>query len=240
MKKPISFSLFVLFVFLCSIVGGIFGSEIVGPLLIKRPIFLKYNLPPSPVYVIEKKEIKVEEESALKVKKIIQEQEKNLIDNLSQSLVLVLAQTKKGKILAPGIVLASGLESQILTFAQKAKEIEVLVKEKKLKAQVLKSDENFLLLKVEEKNLKTVPFFEFEKLKVGQRFFFLSKTEKGLVLDEGLVSSFDQNSIFTNLKIKEPGFLFSEEGKLLGAAKLDEKKGMIVFPSPLIENFFKK
>lgn len=242
MKQGIKASLFLIFIFLISIVGGIFGSEIVGPLLIKRPLYLKYSLEPTPVQIIEKKEIKIDDEnSAKKVKKFLQEQEKKLIDELAEMVVIV-----KGKgVQAPGLVLASGSESLILcpaVFPPKI-DLSVFFENKEAKAKIIKSDKDFILLKIQEKNLKTPAFFEKESFKPGERVFFLSKKmEKErveLILDEGLVSNFNEDFVQTNLKVRDFGFLFTQEGKFLGLVTKKEGKFQIL-SSKRVENFYRQ
>lgn len=238
--KGLKEGLTLLFIFFVSIVGGIFGSEIVGPYFIKRPIFLKYSLEPTPVFVIEKKEIKVDEGSALKTKKLIEEKEKEIIDEISKSIFVL----RKKEIQKPAITLSSGENSLILSFPEISFEEGKTFFEfegEKIFPKLVKKEKNLLLLKV-KKNLKSVDFFKIDSLKVGERIFFLSKSlEEGkekLILDEGFVTFFNENKIESNLKENKEGFLFSEDGKFLGVLKF-EGKNQIIIPISIVEKFLK-
>lgn len=239
--KGLKHGLILLFIFFVSIVGGIFGSEIVGPYFIKRPIFLKYSLEPTPVYIVEKKEIKVDEGSALKTKKLINEKEKEVIDEISKSIFVL----RKKEIQKPAIVVSSGEESLILSLPEISFQEGKTFFEfegKMIFPQLVKKEKSLLLLKAKEKRLKTVDFFKIDSLKIGERVFFVSKIlEEGkekLILDEGLVTFFDENKIETNLKEQDEGFLFSQDGKFLGILKIEGKK-QIVIPISTIEKFLK-
>ena len=66
----------LLVIFFFGIAGGIFGSQIVWPLFVERPLFYQYRLNQAPTYINETKEIVVQENTALteaieKVKKAV-------------------------------------------------------------------------------------------------------------------------------------------------------------------------
>jgi len=66
----------ILGIFILGIFGGIFADQILWPYFVERPLFYKYRLEQSPVYVTERKEVTIEENTALqdaveKTKKIV-------------------------------------------------------------------------------------------------------------------------------------------------------------------------
>jgi len=113
--------------------------------------------------------------------------------------------------------------------------------------QILKRDlkENLALIKIEKTNLPTVAFANLEKLKLGERVFLVGMvfekiTSPGLVVNEGIVKSFDENSIQTNIfeKIRLQGSpLFNIEGEVLGLNTIDSEGKIITIPISKIKSF---
>jgi hypothetical protein len=79
----------ILAIFILGIFGGIFGSEILWPYFVERPLFLEYRLEPRPVYLTQKKEIRIQENVALQ----------GAIEKVEKSVVGIETKTKKGKVL---------------------------------------------------------------------------------------------------------------------------------------------
>ena len=102
----------ILGIFLIGLIGGIFGSQVVWPLLVERPLFYKYNLPQTPTYVTETKEITVQENIALqdaveKVRKTaVAVRSRDLAGNVRQGSGFVL--TSDGLILTLNELLPQG------------------------------------------------------------------------------------------------------------------------------------
>jgi S1-C subfamily serine protease len=105
--------------------------------------------------------------------------------------------------------------------------------------QVLKRDldKNLALLKIEKKNLSTTGFFNFEKLKLGERVFLVGVSfENGNIkkfVNEGIVKSFDENKIETNIQPSKEILgtpLFDIEGNLLGINYLTKEGNSISIP----------
>jgi S1-C subfamily serine protease len=100
------------------------------------------------------------------------------------------------------------------------------------------------LIKIEKKNLATTGFFNFEKLKLGERVFSIgiSFEDGGLkkFVDEGIVKSFDENKIETNLQATKEILgtpLFDIEGNLLGMNYLSKEGTVISIPVTHIRSF---
>jgi len=117
--------------------------------------------------------------------------------------------------------------------------------------QILKRDlkENLALIKIEKTNLPTVAFANLEKLKLGERVFLVGMAQPpnggwvaspGLVVNEGIVKSFAENYIQTNIfeKIRLQGSpLFNIEGEVLGLNTIDSEGKIITIPISKIKSF---
>jgi len=213
----------IIAIFIIGTVGGIFADQIFWPYFIERPLFYKYRLEQSPVYVTERKEIKIQENVALK----------EAIEKVEKVVVGVSSKTRAGKILeGSGIIVTS--DGLILTLAEiipQGSEINLFLNGKKITPKVLQKKEDLALLKIEEKNLPTFAFADFEKIKLGERVFLVGIIfEDGLpkkIVNEGIIKTFDEKILETNIYEKVLGSpLFNIEGQLVGINKID-KEGKI-------------
>ena len=231
MSKQFEYFLKILFIFFVGALGGIFGSEVV---------FLKSksNFYSSPTIRLETKEVKIQENTALK----------DAIEKTQNSIVAIQIQTKKGKIInGSGIILTTdGIVLTLSELLPQGETINFFVDGEKVSYQILKRDPklNLGVVKVEKKNLTPVPFSDFETLKIGERVFALSsffnqgKIQKAV--NEGIVRYFDEEKIETNI-IEDSNFLgsalFDIEGKLLGINYLDPKQKILSIPITKIRQF---
>jgi S1-C subfamily serine protease len=228
----------ILAIFVVGMVGGIFAEEIFWPYFVERPLFYKYKLEKPPVYVTERKEIRIQENTALK----------DAISKVEKAVVLIRTKTKTGKNLeGSGFILTSdGLIITLAELVPEGSKISLFVEGEIVSPQVLKRDldKNLALLKIEKKNLSTTGFFNFEKLKLGERVFLVGKSfESGKVknfVDEGIVKSFDENKIETNIQGSKEILgtpLFDIEGNLLGINYLTKEGNFISIPVTQIKSF---
>lgn len=233
----------VLAIFILGIFGGIFANQILWPYFIERPLFYQYRLEQSPVYVTEKKEVTITENIALQ----------NAIEKVEKTIIGVQTKTKTGKILAgSGLILTSdGLVVTLADLVPQGGNPSFFVDGEITSFQILKRDlkENLALIKIEKTNLPTVGFANFEKLKLGERVFLVGMAQPpnggwvaspGLVVNEGIVKSFDENSIQTNIfeKIRLQGSpLFNIEGEVLGLNTIDSEGKIITIPISKIKSF---
>jgi S1-C subfamily serine protease len=221
----------ILAIFVVGMVGGIFAEEIFWPYFVERPLLYKYRLEKPPIYVTEKKEIHIQENIALK----------DAISKVEKTVVLIRTKTKTGKNLeGSGFILTS--DGFIITLAELVPEgskISLFVDGEIFSPQVLKRDldKNLALLKIEKKNLSTTGFFNFEKLKLGERVFLVGVSfENGNIkkfVNEGIVKSFDENKIETNIQPSKEILgtpLFDIEGNLLGINYLTKEGNSISIP----------
>jgi serine protease Do len=158
------------------------------------------------------------------------------IEKVKDSIIFVQSKSKTGKILeGSGIVLTSdGLILTLSDLAPQNYEIKIFLGEKEFVPKVLQRKNNLALLKIEEKNLPTVSFADFEKIKLGERVFLLGVISennfKKIVANEGIIKTFDEKIIQTNISesknlLGSP--LFDIEGQLVGLNTID-KEGKIL------------
>jgi len=231
----------ILGVFILGIFGGIFADQILWPYFIEKPLFYQYRLEQSPVYVTEKKEVTITENIALQ----------NAIEKVEKTIIGVQTKTKTGKILAgSGLILTSdGLVVTLADLVPQGGNSSFFVDGETASFQILKRDlkENLALIKIEKTNLPTVGFANFEKLKLGERDFLVGvifKNQKttlpGYVVNEGIVKSFDENSIETNIFEKNNltgSPLFDIVGNILGLNIIDKEGKVSAIPIPKIKSF---
>ena len=215
----------IIAIFILGTVGGIFADQILWPYFVERPLFYQYKLENPPVYVTERKEITIQENVAII----------NAIEKVEKVVVGVRTETKAGKILEGSglIVTADGLLITLAELVPQGSNFSFFVEGQSVNFQILKRDlkENLALVKVEKTNLPTVSFADLEKLKLGERVFLVGVifdtqkiTPPGRIVNEGIVKSFDQDFIKTNIfekNILKGSPLFDIEGKVLGLNTID-------------------
>jgi len=226
------------FSFIFGMGGGIFATEILWPYFVERPLLYKYQLERPTIYINQKKEIKIQENVALK----------DAISKVKDSIVLIKTRTKTGKnIEGVGYILTSdGLVITLFELVKDASKITVFFKEEVYTPTILNKDQqnNLALLKIDGKNFSTTGFFDFEKLKLGERVFLLGLyLENGKILpfvNEGIVRKFDENNIETDIKGSNEMLgtpLFDIEGNLLGINYLNKDGKIISIPISRIRHF---
>lgn len=206
-------------------VGGIFADQIFWPYFVERPLFYQYRLEKAPVYVTEKKEIFIQENTVLT----------EAIEKVEKSVVGIRSKSKTGKILeGSGLILTSdGLVLTLADLVPQNYEIKIFLGGKEFVPKILQRKNDLALLKIEEKNLKTISFADFEKVKLGERVFLIGETQPpngGWVVNEGIIKTFDENLIQTNIseaKNLQGSSLFNIEGQLVGLNTID-KEGKII------------
>jgi len=216
----------IIAVFVIGTVGGIFADQILWPYFIERPLFHEYRLEQSPVYVTEVKEITIQENEALK----------NGIEKVEEAIVGVRSETKMGKISegAGLIVTSDGLVIILAELVPSGAQVDLFLDGRKIDSTVLKQNEDLALLKIEETDLSTVGFFNFDDIRLGERVFYVGTifNEKDIpqkAVNEGIVTSFDQDFIQTNIfedQDVQGSSLFDIEGRLLGLNQI-KKNGKV-------------
>ena len=226
----------ILAVFIVGMVGGIFADQILWPYFIERPLFYEYRLEQTPVNVIEKKEIFIQENVALT----------EAIEKVKNSVVFVQSKSKTGKILeGSGLILTSdGLVLTLADLVPQNYEIKNFFGGKESVPKVLQRKNNLALLKIEEKNLPTISFADFEEIKLGERVFLLGlifeNNLQKMLVNEGIVKYFDENLIQTNIieeKNLQGSALFNIEGQLVGLNTIDKEGKVIAISIKAIRQF---
>jgi len=227
----------IISIFILGICGGIFADQILWPYFVERPLFYQYGLEKNPIYVTEKKEIRIQENTA-----IIE-----AIEKVEKAVIGVRTKTKAGKFLeGSGLILTSdGLVVTLADLVPQGSNFSFFVDGETASFQILKRDlkENLALIKIEKTNLPTVGFANFEKLKLGERVFLVGVAQPpngGWVVNEGIVKSFDEDKIETNIFEKNNlagSPLFDIEGNVLGLNEIDSEGKVISVPVSKIKSF---
>jgi len=234
MKKSL---LKILVIFVIGIFGGIFADQILWPYFIEKPLFLKYRLEQTPIYLTEIKEVTIQENVALK----------NMIEKVEKAVIGIETTTKETILRGSGLILTSdGLIVTLSDLVPQGAKINFFIDGKLASFQVLKRDlkENLALIKVENTNLSTLGFANLERIKLGERVFILGVIlEKGKIqktVNEGIVKHFDEDWIDTNiLEIASLAGspLFNIEGGVLGINTVDYWGRINAIPVTKIKEF---
>lgn len=228
----------IIIFFLAGIVGGIFADQILWPYFVERPLFYEYRLEKNPIYVTERKEITIQENTALT----------EAIGKVEKTIIGVKTQTEKGEILeGSGLaVTADGLMVTLADLVPQGSDFSFFAEGKQVSYQILKRDlkDNLALVKIGKDNLATVGFADLEKLKLGERVFLIGVVFDGKktsqAINEGFVSSISEDSISTNIFEKDNlagSPLFNIKSEVLGLNMLDSKDRIIAIPISKIKQF---
>lgn len=232
----------IIVIFIFGMAGGIFADQIFWPYFVERPLFYQYDLDGSPVYLTEVKEVTITENTALQ----------ELLPKLEKAVVGVRTQTPTGSVFQGSglIVTSDGLMITLAELVPAGSNFTFFVEGKPLSYQVLRRDleQNLALIKLEGANFTTVGFADIDKLRIGERVFLLGAEHPltgGKVVNEGIVKSFDEALIQTNISenLSIAGSpLFDIEGKLLGLITIDrqgaDRQGAVsAIPISLLQNF---
>lgn len=227
----------LLVIFVIGTFGGIFADQILWPYFIERPLFLKYRLEQTPIYLTEIKEVTIQENVALK----------NVIEKVEKAVIGIEATTKETILRGSGLILTSdGLIVTLSDLVPQGAKINFFVDGQLASFQVLKRDlkENLALIKVENTNLSTLGFANLERIKLGERVFILGMILKGgkiqKTVNEGIVKRFSEEWIDTNI-LETASLagspLFNIEGGVLGINTVDYWGRVNTIPVTKIKEF---
>ncbi|PIR58501.1 MAG: hypothetical protein COU70_00430, partial [Parcubacteria group bacterium CG10_big_fil_rev_8_21_14_0_10_35_15] len=157
--------------------GGIFANQIFWPYFINKPLFEKYNLEQPPIYVTERKEITIQENTALT----------EAIEKVSKTVIGVKTKTMQGSGL---IVTNDGLVVTLARLVPNSEIFSFYIDGVLQNFQILKRDAKtgLALVKLEANKLLSPNFRDFEDLKLGERVFMVSYRD-GLTksVNEGII-----------------------------------------------------
>ncbi len=229
------FKLIVVFVF--GVGGGIFADQILWPYFIERPLFYEYRLEQAPTYITEKREIVIEENTALQ----------DAVAKVERVVVGVRTETKTGVLEGSGlIVTADGLMVVFSDLVPQGGDFTFFVNGETPTYQILRRDtkKNLALVKLEKENLSTAGFAEFGSLRFGQRVFLvasvLENNNLSRVVNEGIIKTYDKDFIKTNILEEEElqgSPLFNIKGELVGLNIINSKGEVSAIPITKIREF---
>lgn len=233
----------IIAIFAIGIAGGIFSSQIILPRFLEQsflglsPEYLA-KIASGPVYLTEKKEIVVQENTALQ----------DSIEKVKNSIIAVRTKTKSGKIIyGSGLILTTdGLAVTLSSIIPHGEEFTFFIDGKAQSYQILKRDDNknLVLIKIGQGNLKSCGFADFKELKIGQRVFLLGSVFEGNDIlqeaNQGIVKLFTKDyiktSIFENNNLAGSA-LFNIGGELLGLNNVNEDGSVNSIPVTVIREF---
>jgi len=229
---------YIIVIFIFGMFGGIFANQIFWPYFVERPLFYKYNLDRSPVYVTERKEIVIKENEALQ----------NAIEKVEKAIIGIEATAKTGNIIKGSglIVTSDGLVVALSEILPSNDNFSFLVNGKVTKYQILKRDvkENLVLIKLEGDRFSTVGFSDFEKIKLGERVFLMGFVKENntikKIVNDGVIRYISDiiidTNIYENNNIKGSP-VFDIEGNFIGLGSIDKGGRVVVIPVDKIKNF---
>lgn len=211
----------ILTIFILGAAGGIFADQL---LLIYSPE------EPRAVYVTEKKEIIIQENTALK----------SAVEKTAKAVVVLRTKIESGEVLeGSGLIATSdGLVVTLASLVPPGSAFSFYINGSSTSYQILKRDfkENLALIKIGSNNLNTFSFADLEKLKLGERVFLVGKA----AVNEGIVRSFDEDIIETNIseKVSFSGSpLFNIAGEILGINTIGANGEVLAIPISKIKKF---
>ncbi len=234
----------IVIVFIIGMAAAIFSEQIFWPYITKRPFFSSYQLSgeqsSQPLQkIIEKKEVVVEENTALQ----------DAVEKVKNMIVGVETKTASGKIISgSGLIVTS--DGLMVTLAELIPsgtgKFAFFVNGKMPKYQVLKRDlkNNLALVKIEESDLKTCSFADYDKTRLGERVFLIGairqKSKISMSVNEGIIKFFNDKYIQTNILenknlIGSP--LFNIKGELMGLNTIDNQGRVFSIPVKKIKDF---
>lgn len=228
----------IIVIFVVGMVGGIFADQIIWSYFVEKPFFYEYQLAGLPVSLPSKNEITIQENVALQ----------NAVEKIEKTVIGIRTKTGTGKTLSgSGLIITSdGLVVTLAELVPKGGDFTFFVDGKTSKCQILKRDlkENLALIKIEEKDLQTCGFADYEELKLGERVFLLGTIFKESgplkMVNEGIVKFFTADFIRTNIFEKytlKGSSLFNIRGELLGLNTIDSEGKVTAIPVSKIRAF---
>lgn len=239
------FVYYILGIFFVGMIGGVFGSQIVWPLLVERPLFYKYKLSQTPTYITETKEVFIQENVALK----------ESIEKVKDTVVAVRSKNLAGRVReGSGLILTSdGLILTLNELLPRGGEFVFIVANAKepAKYQILKRDpkNNLALVKLELDGLPVVEFSQPEDIWLGKRIFALQAYAKAIEanansfgrvfkVSEGIVSSLSQELIESTIISEFRGApVFDVTGNLIGLSYTSSDNKLMIIPVTILKSF---
>lgn len=212
-------------ILLLGALGALLFNVFVLPYLLTNPYYERFqfvkDFKSGKIIINPKEQIYIQENIALE----------SAIERVIKSIVVIQGTTlAQNSYLGSGLITTSdGLIITLASLTPKGSNFNIFINGEKIDFKIQKVDykKNLVLIKVDRNNLPTVGFVDFEKIKLGQRVFLTAassiKTNDWLA-NEGIVRSFDENTIKTNIfekSIVSGSPLFNVLGELVGLNYID-------------------
>ncbi|MBI4101557.1 MAG: serine protease [Candidatus Nealsonbacteria bacterium] len=227
----------IVFIFILGIGGGIFADQILWPYLVERPLLYQYRLEQSPVYVTERREVVIKENSAVT----------SAIEKVEKAVVGVRTRTGDTFLEGSGLIVASdGLMVTLASLVPQGSPFSFFVDGQTVSFQILKRDlkNNLALVKIGKTNLPTVGFADSAKLKAGERVFLIGAVfegkEVGKAVNVGIIRSLNEDSFETNIfetSNLAGSPLFDVEGNTIGLSIIGIDGQVSAIPVTQIKQF---
>ena len=230
----------VIFILVLGLIGGIFADQVFCPYFIERPLFYKYRLEQASVYVTEKNEIVVQENTALQ----------DAVDKVKRVIVGVRAETRKGKVIeGSGLIITSdGLTVTLASIIPQGETFTLFLDNNPVPFQVLKRDSKkdlaLVLIAPEGKSLPTIAFGDMDKTRLGERVFLVGNIfgENGIekTVNAGIIKNLYSDFIQTNIleeNIIKGSALFNIKGEALGLNTLNSAGEVVAIPIDQVKEF---
>lgn len=219
----------ILAIFILGIGGGIFADQILR---------IYFPTEQKSVYVTETKEIIIQENTALE----------NAVEKTGKAVIGVRTKLESGEVLEGSglIVTSDGLVVTLASLIPQGSFFSFFINGSSTSYQILKRDlkENLALVKIGRTNLNTLGFADLEKIKLGEKVFLsgvvFENKIASLVVNEGIVRSFSEDLIETNISEKivfNGSPLFNIEGEVLGINTIGPEGKVIAIPISKIKEF---
>jgi len=232
----------VVFFLILGALGGMLFQAFILPYLATKEFFQRFQF----VKMITEREVNIHPTSQVFIQENVVLQD--TIGKVEESVVGVRAQSKAGKIIeGTGLIITNdGLLVTLNNILPKGYDLSFYRGGEKITSKVLKVDakENLALVKMEKNNLLTAALGSPEKTRLGQRVFligtFFSEGVPQKVVNEGIIKSFNEDSIKTNIfedSRLQGSPLFNIEGEAIGLITIDKNGEVSAIPVKKIRDF---
>lgn len=231
----------VIGILLLGALGAMLFNVFLLPYLLTNPYFERFqfvkDFKSGKIIVNPKEEIRIQENTALE----------EAILRVGKSIVAIQGTNAKGSsYLGSGLIATSdGLALTLASLTPAGGSLSVFINGEKVnfKVQKIDSKNNLALIKIDKSSLPTVGFSDFDKIKLGQRVFLtgaLLPKSGSFLANEGIIRSFDQNIIKTNISEKSTvngSSLFNIAGELVGLSYVESDGTVSAVPANKIKEF---
>ncbi|MBI1866351.1 MAG: serine protease [Candidatus Staskawiczbacteria bacterium] len=228
-------------ILLLGTLGALFFNVFVLPYLLTNTYFERFDFvkdfKSGKIIINPKEQVYIQENIALE----------SAIEKVTKSVAAIQVTTlAKNSYIGSGLIATSdGLIVILANLVPVGSKFNIFINGEKVDFKIQKSDykKNLILIKVDKSNLPTVGFADFDKIKLGQRVFLIAASSvkaKDWLVNEGIVRSFDINTIKTNISEKSivsGSPLFNITGELVGLSYTDSDGMISVVPVNVIKAF---